>query len=443
MTADHKCVHVGIIGAGIAGLVAAYELSRAGVRVTLVDRAGRLGGLASSLPLGDGREIERYYHFICGPDQTYFDMLQRLGIADRLRWRVTDMGLFYQGAVHTLGDPVSVLAFSHLSLVDKIRFGWTTMAAKLAPSSGWRQLENVPVREWLISGYGRRTYNLLYAPLLAQKFHDDAEAISAAWMWARFHRLANSRTATLRERLGYLDGGTQVYVSALEKELRAAQVDIRLDAPVSQIVIDGGRARAIRCGDEMIACDQVLSTAPIPVTRALCGELPGPYFDNLRSLRYIGVLVMLLRLKRSFSKYFWMNVSDPAIALAGIIEYTNLNPCPELGGQALLYMPQYLPTDHPVYRTPDDELFRLYCGYLARINPAFDESWVEQYWVHRDANAQPICEVGFSQHIPAMQTPIDNLYLTDSYQLHPDDRTVSNSSLLGQRAAALILSKHS
>jgi hypothetical protein len=90
---------------------------------------------------------------------------------------------------------------------------------------------------------------------------------------------------------------------------------------------------------------------------------------------------------------------------------------------------------------PDAELFQLYCRYLAMINRAFDESWVQGWWVHRQANAQPICEVSFSQHIPAMQTPIENLYLTDSYQLHPDDRTVSNSSLLGKRVARLILGK--
>jgi hypothetical protein len=38
-----------------------------------------------------------------------------------------------------------------------------------------------------------------------------------------------------------------------------------------------------------------------------------------------------------------------------------------------------------------------------------------------------------------MQTPLPGLYLTDSSQLHPDDRTISNSLGLGKSAAALIL----
>ncbi len=123
-----------------------------------------------------------------------------------------------------------------------------------------------------------------------------------------------------------------------------------------------------------------------------------------------------------------MNVSDPRMDIAGIIEYTNLNPCEYLGGDSIVYMPQYLPGSHAIYTMPDEQLFELYCGYLAMVRPEFDRTWVRQYWVHRDRFAQPICDLGFSAKTPGMQTPIPNLFLTDSYQLHPDDRTIANST---------------
>src|SRR5262249_52309856 len=156
------------------------------------------------------------------------------------------------------------------------------------------------------------------------------------------------------------------------------------------------------------------------------------YFANLRSLEYIGVMVMLVRLDRKFTKYFWTNVSDSRIDVAGVIEYTNLNPCAYLGGDAILYLPQYLPSDHPLYSTPDDQLFERYCSYLALIRPESERSWVRQYWIHRNRYAQPICDVGFSSRMPSIQTPISNLFLTDSFQLHPEDRTIANSTQLGK-----------
>jgi protoporphyrinogen oxidase len=167
--------------------------------------------------------------------------------------------------------------------------------------------------------------------------------------------------------------------------------------------------------------------------------LDGPYFENLRSLKYIGVLVALLRIREPFSKYFWMNVSDRRMDISGIIEYTNLNPLPALDGDAILYIPQYLPDTHPLYATPNEELLDRYVEYLQLINPRFERAWVRQYWVHRDRFAQPICEVGFSARVPSIRTPIRNLFLTDSYQLHPHDRSISDSTELGRRAARAIL----
>jgi protoporphyrinogen oxidase len=185
--------------------------------------------------------------------------------------------------------------------------------------------------------------------------------------------------------------------------------------------------------------DAVLSTVPVPHTRELFAGLEGPYFDNLRSLEYLGVTVLTLRLDRPFSKYYWTNVSDARLPMSGVIESTNLNPLPALGGDAILYVPQYLSHTDPRYSLPDDVLFEQYCTALKLMNPAFDRSWIKGWWLHRERFTQPVCETGFSQRVPSMRTPIRNLLLTDSYQLNPNDRAISFSTDLGREAARLIL----
>src|SRR5829696_2538602 len=128
---------VAVVGGGIAGLVAARDLGRAGASVTVLERAPHLGGQAASFSIGPGQEIERYYHFICMGDSGYLGMLDELGIADRLHWRITDMGLFLDGELNTLGAPLSLLRFPHLRVRDKVRFALTTAAAKFRPATGW------------------------------------------------------------------------------------------------------------------------------------------------------------------------------------------------------------------------------------------------------------------------------------------------------------------
>jgi protoporphyrinogen oxidase len=167
-------------------------------------------------------------------------------------------------------------------------------------------------------------------------------------------------------------------------------------------------------------------------------SLDGTYWTKLRNIDSIGVLCVFLRLKHPLTKYFWTNISDSGIDLAGVVEYTNLNPLPHLGGDSIVYLPQYLPSTAPKFMNADDVIIKEYLGYLLRINPSFSDADVRQAFVFRDKYAQPICEIGFTKDIPDIQTPLRGFYLTDSSQLHPDDRTISNSLALGQRAAAAV-----
>ena len=133
------------------------------------------------------------------------------------------------------------------------------------------------------------------------------------------------------------------------------------------------------------------------------------------------------------------NTNDPRVPFAGMIEYTNLNPLPELDGDRVLYVPQYLSADDPRYSQSDEEVVRRYTDALALIHPAFDRSWVRFSAVFRDRFAQPICLTDYRTSTPSIQTPIPNLFLTDSCQLHPHDRTISGSFGLGLEAAQLAL----
>ena len=70
---------VGIIGGGVGGLAAGYELAKAGHTVELFERAPFLGGLASTFDVGGGR-LERFYHHLFLSDTTIIGLLDELGL---------------------------------------------------------------------------------------------------------------------------------------------------------------------------------------------------------------------------------------------------------------------------------------------------------------------------------------------------------------------------
>ncbi|MEW6366240.1 MAG: NAD(P)/FAD-dependent oxidoreductase [Acidobacteriota bacterium] len=430
---------VAVIGGGVAGLTAAWRLLERGASVTIYEAEPVLGGLASSFPLGDG-SIERYYHFICLGDRPYRQAMEQLGILHRLRWRYTSMGQFHDGRIYSFGHPWDVFFFSPMRWRDKVRFGTSLMSVKRQPWAAWRKIDDRRADEWLVELFGSRTYELIYRPLIERKFGPYANGLSAAWIWARIHRLGKSRTRFLQlEKLGYLVGGSQALVDALAARIASHGCTVHLKQHVKRIVTESGSVQAVAGADWSQSCDAVLSTIPTPY---LCRLTDGAdrerlaYLDNIAS---IGVTCAVLRLTRRLTPFFWLNISDPRIPLVGVIEYTNLNraACPD--GDHIVYIPQYTPSDSEHFRLDDESILRSYTAYLKLIVPQFDQSWVRGSWVFRDRYAQPICTVGFSRQVAGITTPVSGLYLTDSHQLYPDDRTISNSIRLGWEAADHIM----
>jgi protoporphyrinogen oxidase len=424
-----------VIGGGPAGAKAAQVLARAGVRVTLLESGPVLGGLASSFEL-DGVRIERYYHFICKGDDLLVDTLAELGLADKLHWRGSRMAYFVDGHLYPFLTPLELLRFRPLRLHDRLRAG---LAVKLATRK--READLAPQRAvvWLRRLFGEAAFRVIWEPLLRFKFAEHAPEISAAWIWARMVRLSRSRTSPWREELGYIEGGSEVVLRALGRDVDKRGGHVMLQAPVEKILIEGGRAIGVRVGGETLSADAVISTVTTSRFRALAEGLEGEYVERLKRIPTIGIFCLFLRLKRPVTPFFWVNTNDRRVPFAGMIEYTNLNPVPELGGDHVLYVPQYLSADDPRYAQSDEEVLHRYSDALCLINPSFDPSWIRFHAVFRDRFAQPICLTDYRTTTPTINTPIPNLFLTDSSQLHPHDRTISGAFELGREAALLSL----
>jgi protoporphyrinogen oxidase len=429
---------IGIIGGGPAGLALADELSRAGNRVLLFEADSELGGLARSFQFGDIR-IERYYHFICGGDTGYFRKLEELGLGGALRWRPTKMGFFYRGRLYPFASVFDLLRFTGISLLGRLRYGWLALRCSLIER--WRDLDDIQAQDWLVRALGEEAYLATWYPLLRIKFDRFHDQISAAWVWHRIHRVARSRKTPLHgERLGYLEGGTDLLVQAMESNLRRRGVEIHAGNGATRIAIEGGRARGVVGSDGTLhACDAVVSAVPLPVFVRLAPDLPDTYRLQLQSIDFIGVVCVALRLRQPLTPNFWLNINDERVPFNGCIEYSNLNSDATPDGSSILYVPFYLPRDHARFRQNDAQLIDEVTEALRIINPEFTPDWIIHASVSRDPFAQVICAAGFAARVPEHRTPIEDLYLIESSQLYPADRTISGTLDLAHNVAQLLM----
>ncbi len=410
-------MRIGIIGAGISGLSAAWWLSQRGHDVVIFESASEVGGLISTFDF-DGLRVDRFYHFLCLRDRGYFRLCDELGIGEKIRFARARTGFFYQGREYGFTTPLDLLRFSPIPLVERLRFGVFALEARWRRE--WRQLDELAARPWVIDRIGRRAYEVIWHPLLALKFGRLHERISAAWVWHRLHRVARSKG-----RHGFLEGGTALLLDTLVEALAERGVEIHCSHAVQGIQVRDGRVAGLSFADGGSRdFDRVVSTLPLPL---LAGLLPAEwksYADELRAVEYLGVVCVVQKLARPLSRYFWYNIHDDQVPFNGLIEFTNLSPSHHEKAH-IVYAPNYVATDERLYRMEDEQVFRQSWEATKRISPRLRDEDLLGWRVFRAPYAQAICSTNFLRLLPSQRAPIEGLHLLDSAFLYPEDRSQS------------------
>ena len=419
---------IAVVGGGPMGLAVAYELTRLGHRPVLLEADDRLGGMAACFSFA-GMQLERYYHFHCLSDSDFFQILDELGLADQLQWRTTRMGFYFDGRLVPWGSVGAVLGFRRLPLLTRLRY--LLHAARCLTIRDWRHLDGLTATTWLRGWLGERGYQALWHNLFAFKFFHYSDRISAAWIWSRVRRLGQSRRR-LRETLGFLQGGSQQLIDALESELRAGGCRIELSTPVQALrPRDCGGAILTTAGGEQ-AFDIVISTVPLPLLAPIlrAGGAEDSLVERYATLPSVACACVVLQTRQSVTGNFWTNVNDARFAIPGVIEMSNLRP---LSGH-VSYVPFYIPADHPDYQRPNEAFITDAWQCLKAINPGLRDDDLIASHCSRYRYAQPVCGVNFRQSLPPLK-PFPGVFTADTTAYYPEDRGISESIGFGRALA--------
>jgi protoporphyrinogen oxidase len=419
---------VAVLGAGPMGLAVAYQLARKGLCPVLFEADDRIGGMTACFDF-NGLSLERYYHFHCTSDHAFLQLLDELGLGERMHWVETRMGYWFRGKLQPWGNPFALLRFSGLGVIAKFRYGLHAFLA--TKRDDWRPLDAFEATAWIRRWVGEEAYEVLWRRLFDYKFYDYANQLSAAWIWSRVRRIGRSRYDLFREKLGYLEGGSDTLLQAMRKDIEARGGEVRLRAPVERVVVRDGKVCGIEVGGEVESFSRVISTVPLPYIPLLVPDLPPSQLERLRTIRNIAVVCVIVQLKKSVTANFWLNTNDPEMDIPGLVEYTNLRPL----DRHVVYVPFYLPAEHPKYAEPDEAFAHKVRTYLKKINRDLgDEDFVAIH-VSRYRHAQPICGPGYLDALPPARTPIEGLWVADTSYYYPEDRGISESIGFGRQLA--------
>jgi protoporphyrinogen oxidase len=426
---------VAIVGAGIGGMAAAYDLARSGRRVAIFEAADYVGGLASGFkePHWDW-SVEKYYHHWFASDHHILGLIDELGFSEEVLFPRPYTVMYHKEKFYPFDSITAALLFPGLGWgINKLRFGLVGLYLRL--TNNWQVLEKTTVDTWMRKWAGDKVYEMMWEPLMVGKFGSHYKEVNMAWMWARL----KARTT----RLGTFKGGFQAFADQFAERLRQMNVEIHLSTPVGKIspIPDGGLNLEINGAVKNF--DQVLVTTSPALLARMAPDLDPDYVAALLKLKNTGAVVMVLSLKQQLSRdgYYWFNIPKEAgFPFLALVEHTNFLSPEYFGGDHIIYCGDYIDPDHEYFSLSQAELLERFLPVLPRFNPDFRPDWVHKSWLFRTKYAQPVPEVNHSRNIPAIKTPISGLYYASMSQVYPWDRGTNFAVEIGRKAAKMMVS---
>jgi len=420
---------IGIIGAGITGLTAAYELTKKGHKVLVFEKEKEIGGLAQTFGKpGWDWPLEIFFHHYFTGDKDLFSLLSDLNLSDKLFFKPVKTSVLTRGRIFPYDNLSDFLRFPYLSFFQKLHLGAGIFWLKTLPFfSSWEKYTAANFGPKLM---GKAGWETIWQPLMAGKFGPLWEKVAFFWLW--------SRIKVRSKNLAYLSGSSKTLIDALVKKI-SQKGKIFLETAVLSISQKENKWLIKTKKDEYL-CDKVIVAASLPAAL----NLVSPFLsqDKLKvyqNLESISALNLVLRLKRKFlpDNTYWLNILEKDFPFIALVEQTNFIAEKYYHNEFIVYCGGYYPSDSEILTFNKQKVFNTFASSLRHISPSFDQFLIG-FEVFSKPFAQPIIPPSYSNIKPNLEIVPGQLFWATANHIYPFDRGVNFSIKLGKEISLLI-----
>jgi protoporphyrinogen oxidase len=419
MTEDEQASPIVVIGAGPAGLTAAYELTRLNRRPLVLEKSAMVGGLARTeqyrgfhFDMGGHRffskveEVTKLWHEVLGADFLVRPRLSRIYYRQRF---------FYYPI-----RPVNVLW--HLGPWQGLLIVLSYLRWQLFPHRHEDSFE-----QWVTNRFGRRLFLTFFKTYTEKVWGIPCSELKAEWAAQRIKNLSlrtvlsqmylrpRRTIRSLIEEFHYPRLGPGMMWRAVASRIESDGGAVRLNADVLRVLRTGRRVEGVVVANgprqEVIRARDFLSSMPLSELVAKLDPPPPPaVLTAARRLRYRDFLTVGLIVNRPhLFPDNWIYIHDPAVRVGRIQNFKNWSPdmVPDPGRSALGL--EYFCTEgDELWQMPDRDLVELAKREVERIGLAA-ASEVEDGCVFRVAKSYPMYDADYREALETVRSFIDAL----------------------------------
>jgi protoporphyrinogen oxidase len=427
--------HFVIIGGGLAGLSCGYELVKAGLQVTILEREPEVGGMANSFEEGDrgtaGQEGSDYWCYDYGPHRFHTREKELMAhiqeiLGDNKVWakrlsRIFMFGKFFNYPLSAKNVLKSLPPWTVLRILFDYAF------VRFLDLTRLKKYRDVHFQEWVEKRFGKQLAQLFFVQYTEKAWGLPATEISADWASQRITLL--NLTDTIKKTLFKPKntprtlvtdfiypklGGIGELARGYAREIQRMGGRILCGAPAIRVHREGGTVTKIEVRKdgktEFITGDEYIST--IPVTAMAKSVEPAPpqeVLEAIKGLDYVAIVFVYLKInKEQVSPDNWVYLPEKRLTVHRISEFKNFSPHCAPKGKTMICAEITCRVGDEIWRAGPEKLREIAIRDLATVG-LLKESEVAETFTRKIPFAYPIYDLHYSGHLKKIMDFVHSL----------------------------------
>jgi protoporphyrinogen oxidase len=438
-----------VLGAGLAGLAAAYTLAKAKKRVVVVEKDLQVGGLSRTV-VHNGFRFDLGGHRFFTKNPEIEELVKNL-LSDELVLAKRSSKIFMRGKYFDYPlNPLNALLGLGMRESAKIVIDYSRERLR----SGRRI---VSLEDWVVANFGRELFNIFFKEYSEKVWGISCDRISAEWVAQRIRglslsvalkdallRINHRKPATLIREFLYPEKGIGRLAERLMEEVSPNPV--LFGCRVKRITHSNGRIQSItaqNCDSEItVEANSYISSIPFTsLAKMLSPEPPEDVLRAASRLRFRDtVIVAVMVNKPRVTSLSWIYIPEKKIPFGRIHEPNNWSETMSPRGKTSLVTEYFCFSGEKLWNMSDTELAQLTAEHLEELGFVKEKEVIDACVV-RVPNAYPLLEVGYRRHYEVILdylSHFENLQLvgrTGMFRYHNMDHAMET----GIKAARNIL----
>ena len=443
---------VAVIGAGPAGITAAYELAKAGIEVEVYEAGPDVGGLAKTIDLWDQKVDIGPHRFFSNDTRVNKLWLEVVGrdykMVDRLT-RIYYKKKFYYYPLKPFD------ALFKLGIGTAILCVFSYMKERIFPTKQDGSFES-----WVVGRFGRKLYSIFFKTYSEKLWGIPCSELDADFAAQRIKKLSlweaiknavfggkGNKHKTLVDQFAYPVGGTGMVYERMADYVNKHKGKVHLNSPVQRVLTENGRAVSIELKNGgQIRYDHIISSMPLTLMVNRLPEVPENIKALANSLTYRNTLLVFLQVNaKDLFPDNWLYVHSSDLQMGRITNFRNWVPEINNGKDTTIVVLEYwCYNEDKIWNDPDSDLISLAKDEVRKTGLIGDAEITDGY-VYKIPRCYPVYSRGYKDRLKPVEdylSTVPGLSVIGRYGAFKYNNQ-DHSILMGLLAAENIIAENS